>query len=95
VAARTLVRPLSTILLTDGPPDPYLGIDISQFTTIPVDAKSAEIRADGILIGFGHKPFPGDFRTKGQLLAQRDVDGTDLIGGPVAWPSGVSENNGE
>ena len=71
--------PLSTILLIDGPPDPYLGIDITDFTTIDVDAKSDEIRAeDGILIGFGHKPFPGDFRTKGQLLAQRDLAGSDL-----------------
>lgn len=70
--------PLSTILVINGPPDPELGLDITSFTECDPDVKSAEIDFEGLRIGFGHKPFPGDFRTKGQLLAQRDTADSDL-----------------
>lgn len=72
--------PLSTIMLIEGPPDPYLGVDITEFTTVPVDVVTDELQAE-LPIGFGHKPFPGDFRTKGQLLAGRDAhaDASDVL----------------
>lgn len=69
--------PLSTILLIEGPPDPSLGVDITLMTEMDVDARAGEVHFEGLLIGFGHKPFPGDFRTRGQLISQRDTADTD------------------
>jgi hypothetical protein len=60
--------PMGLILLLDGPPLD-VGIDITDFTELGVD-ESRTLTAD-ITIGYGHKPFPGDYRTKAQIVAER------------------------
>jgi hypothetical protein len=34
----------------------------------------AILSSDNLLIGFGHKPFPGDYRSEGRLIADQDLE---------------------
>jgi hypothetical protein len=65
--------PLATILLLEGPPDAGLGVEISQLTEWKLDQRS-DLKFDDLLIGFGHKPFPGDYRSRGRLIADQDLE---------------------
>jgi hypothetical protein len=65
--------PLATILLLEGPPDPGLGVDISELTEYELDQRS-DLEFDDLLIGFGHRPFPGDYRSRGRLIADQDLE---------------------
>ncbi len=67
------------VLATNTEPPPLL--EISQLTEIPPDQK-ANYQAT-MNIGFGHTPYPGDYRTQASVLAGRGVR-------EVPWP-GVAE----
>lgn len=62
--------PLAFVLLIEGPEINDLGIDVSSFTEWAVDRRG-DIRFEDLPLGFGHKPWPADYRSKGQMLADR------------------------
>jgi hypothetical protein len=66
--------PLATIMLLEGPSDPGLGMDISELTGYELDQRS-NIEFRDLRVGFGHKPFPGDYRSRGRLIADQDLEG--------------------
>ena len=59
--------PVGLVLQVDGLPDSEIGNDISWFTTIGVDDQR-DVELD-IPVGFGHKPWPTEYRSRGQLIA--------------------------
>lgn len=61
--------PMGFILLLEGPPLDQ-GLDISPFSMIDPDQK-LDPTAEFLAIGFGHKPFPADYRTKATMMAER------------------------
>lgn len=74
VAERTLrrvlaidFRPLAFVLTVDGPAA-NVGVDITSFAEVPIDEKQ-NVTFEDLAVGFGHKPWPCDYRTKGQILA--------------------------
>lgn len=67
-------RPLSIVVILDGPPDPSLGCDITWFTECDLD-QCENIEFTELIIGFGHSAAPTDFRTRGQLDAARESPG--------------------
>jgi hypothetical protein len=64
--------PLATMLLLAGPPEPGLGVDLSELTEYGLDQRS-DLEFDNLLIGFGHTPFPGDYRSRGRILADQHL----------------------
>jgi hypothetical protein len=65
--------PLGHVLLVDGPPAEGLGIDISSLTEHEVDRK-AHLTFEGMPLGFAYKPWPTDYRSRGQIIAERGDD---------------------
>ena len=59
--------PLAFVLTIDGPAA-NVGGDITWFAEVPIDEKQ-EVTFEDLAIGFGHKPWPCDYRTRGQMLA--------------------------
>ena len=68
--------PLAFVLLIEGPKIPALGVDISSFTTWEVHKPGGDVEFSNLPLGFGHKPWPADYRSRGQMLADRvELDG--------------------
>jgi len=63
-------RPMAFVLLLEGEPL-EAGLEISNFTEKPVDAL-CDYSFEEIQLGFGHKPWPLDYRTRGRMLADRE-----------------------
>ncbi len=59
--------PVGLVLQVDGLPDSEIGNDITWFTMVDVDDQR-DVELD-IPVGFGHKPWPTEYRSRGQLLA--------------------------
>ncbi|MGE0308296.1 MAG: hypothetical protein AB7Q27_21350 [Acidimicrobiia bacterium] len=62
--------PLGLMLQIEGPPMDTGGADVSEFTTIDVD-RQQDVSFEELPLGFGHKMWPNEYRTRGQLLANR------------------------
>lgn len=62
--------PLAFILSIAGPPIEDVGVDISVFSEYALDRR-CDVTFTDLQLGFGHKPWPCDYRTKGQLIADR------------------------
>lgn len=63
--------PMAFLLLLEGTEITDLGVDISSLTEWDVDRKS-DLRFENLPLGFGNKPWPADYRTKGQMRADAD-----------------------
>lgn len=61
--------PVALVLQLEGPPMD-LGVDISTFAQIPVDVRQ-DVTIEDLPLGFGHKPWPCDYRSAGQLRLER------------------------
>lgn len=62
--------PFGLFAVVDGPPMDSVGHDISGFTENGVDDR-VTFTVPELRVGFGHKSVPCDYRTAGQLLADR------------------------
>lgn len=63
-------RPMAFVLTLEGPPHDQ-GVDISAFTEVDVSERQ-DVEFVDLPLGFGHKPLPLDYRTRGQILAEGD-----------------------
>jgi len=60
--------PLASVLLLDGPEAPELGVDISTFAETAPDRRM-DVTFEVMPLGFGYKPWPTDYRTRGRIIA--------------------------
>ncbi len=61
--------PMAFLMVLEGPEIDDLGVDISALTEWAVDRQS-DVQFENLPLGFGNKPWPADYRTKGQMRAE-------------------------
>ena len=65
--------PLGHVLIIDGPPADGLGIDVTELTEYDVD-RTTDLSFENMPLGFAYKPWPADYRSRGQMIADRADD---------------------
>lgn len=63
--------PFAFQMILEGNPERASGVDISAFTEIGLDERK-DFQIEDLLIGFGHTPYPGDYRTRAKVLAEAE-----------------------
>lgn len=58
--------PFAFQLILDGDTDTASGVDISKFSSLDPD-ESQEFNIEGLMVGFGHTPYPLDYRPRGMF----------------------------
>ena len=61
--------PFAFQMVLEGDPDRASGVDISAFTEIGLDVRK-DFQIENLMIGFGHTPYPGDYRTRAKIEAE-------------------------
>lgn len=64
--------PLAHTMIVEGNPAPELGVDISTLTEYELDTRT-DVSFKEIPLGFTYKPWPTDYRSRGQLLRDRET----------------------
>jgi hypothetical protein len=66
--------PFAYVMTIDSEPEAIESCDITEFVTVGYDQR-ANLELD-LLIGFGHTPYPADYRTKAMVERDRELNKT-------------------